>query len=274
MQYGRAVIDPKLIEEYSARCAQLIKEQIAPRPDKFFLRISNIGKPTCMLQAEQKGFNKAPNDNFFSVKMLYGGSVEALAILILKASGVNVESEQVRVKTEDGIDGTYDVIIDGKMFDIKSASAWSFEHKFKNNTIQKFFEHDDFGYTAQVFSYAKAAKVPVGGFIAVNKENGEFAVLDAEYDQSFEAKVFAKIDDTLKVIRSDSEFTRCYSDHPELFYKRPSGHRVLQAPCTFCNFKFSCWPELQIRPSLVSTAKIRPLVNYTYIEKGQEDNPE
>lgn len=270
LTFGRAEISEELIQEFAENSAKYIKNSLTKR-EGFTLRVSNLGRPLCQLLAEKQGMKKEPPDNYFSLKMLYGGCVEALVMLLLKASGCNVEAEQIAVKTADDINGTFDCIIDGKLYDVKSCSNYAFSHKFKDRTVQEVFEVDNFGYIEQIFSYARAAKVPVGGLIVVNKETAEIHVLEAEYDEAFENKVFEKIANTIESVNNNEPFTRNYSDYSELYYKRDTGNRVLKVPCTFCNFKNSCWPNLQLRPSLVSTAKNKPLTYYTHIEEAKDD---
>ena len=65
-----------------------------------------------------------------------------------------------------------DCKIDGEVIDIKSASGYAFQ-KFKNGTLA---DDDAFGYMAQLAGYEKAEGTTGGGFLAINKENGELAL--------------------------------------------------------------------------------------------------
>ena len=66
----------------------------------------------------------------------------------------------------------YDIVIDGAVDDIKSASNWSYTNKFESfDTLR---QGDAFGYVAQLAGYAKAADKRAGGWWVVNKANGEF----------------------------------------------------------------------------------------------------
>jgi len=273
INFGRAECDPKLIEEFGERSKELLSKKLnEKRKDKFTLRMSNVGRPLCQLQAEKQGMERQSPDNFFPMKMMFGDMIETLAIVIMKAAGVEIQNEQILVSNVAGIEGTFDVEIDGKIWDIKSAADWSFNHKFKNSTIQDLWNDDSFGYVGQLMSYAKSVNKPAGGWIVINKQTGEWTVLEAKYDEQFEKEVLDRVAENTRVLNSNEPFKRCYSDYPELFYKRETGNRVLGIPCTMCSFKFSCWPNLQIYPSLSSTAKNKPLVHYTVVQ--EKDNTE
>ena len=64
------------------------------------------------------------------------------------------------------------MLLDGKIDDVKSASAWSYDNKFVDfYTLEK---GDSFGYVPQLVGYAAAANKKVGGWWVVNKNNGSF----------------------------------------------------------------------------------------------------
>lgn len=271
VNFGRAKVDSKLIEEYAERAKFLLSKKLNEKPrDKFTLRMSNIGRPLCQLMLEKQGVPREAPDAFFSMKMLFGDSIELLAIVVLKSAGVNVQSEQILIESENGIEGTYDIEIDGRIYDIKSASKWAFDNKFKDGTIQRLWEDDAFGYVAQGMGYANSVNKPFGGWIVVNKETGEWTVLEAEYDEDFKNQVLAKIDHTQKVLESDASFKRCFTDIPEVYYKMPTGNRILDRTCSFCSYKFHCWPGLQLLPQIPSKAKERKLTYYTRIEPTKD----
>ena len=94
--------------------------------------MSSLGRPLCQQKMERDGVEKAIEYNAI-LRFIFGDLVEAISILILKAAGVNVEEEQKRVKLKLGkneVSGTLDIIIDDKVWDIKSASPYAFDHKF------------------------------------------------------------------------------------------------------------------------------------------------
>ena len=68
----------------------------------------------------------------YNVKMrnTFGDLIEALALFVMKSSGVEIKNEQKKVEykfNRDKIEGRQDVEINEKIWDIKSASPFSFE---------------------------------------------------------------------------------------------------------------------------------------------------
>lgn len=55
----------------------------------------------------------------------------------------------------ESINGTYDIVIDGAVDDIKSASNWSYSNKF--DSFETLAKGDGFGYIGQLAGYAKAS---------------------------------------------------------------------------------------------------------------------
>ena len=64
------------------------------------------------------------------MNMMLGDIVEAVFKGLLKEAGVQYEdSDTVTLKTNNAsINGTYDIVIDGAVDDVKSASNWSYIH--------------------------------------------------------------------------------------------------------------------------------------------------
>ena len=127
-------LDSKLVEEFGEACKNaLLKQFEEPRRDKFEPRMSNIGRPLCQLQMEAKGIKGEGQPYNVKMRNTFGDIIEAIAILIMKSAGVKIINEQKKVKYKFGsneIEGRQDVEIDGKIWDIKSASPYSFEKKF------------------------------------------------------------------------------------------------------------------------------------------------
>ena len=96
----------------------------------------------------------------YNVKMrnTFGDLIEALSIFVLKSAGVKIEDEQKNVKYKFGestIEGRFDVKIDKKVWDIKSASPYSFEKKFgAAGGFEEVVKDDAFGYVSQGYLYS------------------------------------------------------------------------------------------------------------------------
>jgi len=235
--------------------------------DEFRLRMSNIGKPTCQLWfAKNKPEKALPKPTTFVMNMLLGDIVEAAFKGIITEAGVAYEDEDNFVQrelNEDTIHGSYDLIMDGALDDVKSASDWSYRNKFESyDTLSK---GDSFGYIGQLAGYAKATGKKAGGWWVVNKANGNIKYVPADgLDLDTE---IAKIQDTVDTVNKN-EFERCFNPVPETFRGKPSGNTILNPNCKFCDFRFECFPELQELPSKVSQARVKPTVSYITVNEG------
>ena len=235
--------------------------------DEFRLRMSNIGKPTCQLWfAKNKPEKALPKPTTFVMNMLLGDIVEAAFKGIITEAGVAYEDEDNFVQlelNEDTIHGSYDLIMDGALDDVKSASDWSYRNKFESyDTLSK---GDSFGYIGQLAGYAKATGKKVGGWWVVNKANGNIKYVPAD-GLDLDAEI-AKIQDTVDTVNKN-EFKRCFNPVPETFRGKPSGNTILNPNCKFCDFRFECFPELQELPSKVSQARVKPTVSYITVNEG------
>ena len=232
---------------------------------KYSLRMSSIGRPSCQQWFEKNLPNKAlPKPTTFVMNMMLGDIVEAVFKGLLKEAGANFKnSEQVKLKLKDKtIKGTYDLILDDQVDDIKSASNWSYRYKFESFDTLK--EGDGFGYIGQLAGYAKATNTKAGGWWVVNKANGDFKYVPAtgiEVD-----KEVSKMEETIKAVES-KELVRCFEPEPEYFRSKPTGNMVLNKNCTFCDFRQECWKTLQVLPAQKSSAKEPKMVQYVSLGK-------
>ena len=229
--------------------------------DEFGLRMSNVGRPTCQLWFEKNKPEEAlPLPTTFVMNMMLGDIVEAVFKGLLKEAGVEYEDDKkVTLDLDDdtSVSGTYDIVIDGAVDDVKSASNWSYTNKFESfDTLSK---GDAFGYVSQLAGYAKASGKRAGGWWVVNKANGEFKYVPAT-GLDIEKEV-ANIKDTAETL-DKNEFKRCFEAVDETFRGKPTGNKVLSTECGFCRYRFACWPGLEERPSVVSQAKQPKTVAY------------
>lgn len=234
--------------------------------EKFRLRASNIGKAPCQLWFQKNNPEAAlPLPSHFLMRMLIGDITEAVFKGVLKEAGVVFEQpEKVEVDIAgEKIQGEYDLIIDGRVDDIKSASPWSYKNKWiDGDTVES---SDPFGYVGQLTIYAKGKGVQPGGWWVVNHSTGEFKYI--KYTSNPD-EVTKRLENTVEFLKGP--FKRCYSPVKETFYNQETGRYVLASECKFCSFKYTCWGDrLKEEPSKVSKAKIKPLVSY--VSKGNED---
>jgi len=228
--------------------------------DEFRLRMSNIGKPTCQLWFQKNMPEKAlPKPTTFVMNMLMGDIVEAAFKGILDEAGVEYEeSETVTLELSNAkINGSYDLVMNGAVDDVKSASDWSYRNKFES--FETLRSSDPFGYVGQLAGYAKASGKKAGGWWVVNKANGNIKYVAAtgiDMDEEI-----AKLEKTVDTVNAN-EFKRCFEPVPETFRGVASGNKILNSNCKFCDFRFTCYETLKELPSKVSKAKTLPTVSY------------
>ena len=266
---GEATMTEEVADQVASDVkAALDKQFNAPPRDEFKLRMSNIGRPKCQLWFEKNDpEDKIPLPPHFLMNMILGDIVEAVFKGLLRASGAEFkDNDTVTLKLPDGqeIQGEYDMEMDGKIDDVKSASPWSYANKF--DSFESLQKGDGFGYIPQLVGYSKAAGKEVGGWWVVNKGNGEFKYVSASEVDS--EQVIQDIQETVNYIEKDEQFKRCFEAVPETYRNKASGNLVLQNVCKWCSFKDKCWPNLKTLPSRVSKAKILPEVDYVHIGDG------
>lgn len=270
-------ITDEVLDEFAAACRQALKRQFTEqRKSNFTIRMSNVGRDLCQLQLEQAGTDSEVLPYNHVYKMLTGDLHEAAMIAILKSAGVGVEDTQQQVSLEVAgtkINGTYDIKIDGKIYDIKSASSWAFQNKFAEGSFDKLQKDDGFGYVAQGFGYAAAAGKPFGGWIVVDKTTGEWSVSETPSGAAYEAarkESLAKIETNVKALTQNKPFKRCHTDVEEFYYRKPTGNKMLGFACGYCAFKQTCWPEAQQLPQQSSKGQFPKMVWYTHVTDKAE----
>ena len=198
--------------------------------DKPTLRMSNVGKPNRQLWYDMKSENQAIKfAPPVQIKFLYGHILEEVVLFLARLAGHEVTDEQKEV-TVSGIKGHMDCKIDGEVVDIKTASGFAFK-KFKDGTLP---DDDPFGYMAQIAGYEEAEGTQHGGFLTLNKENGELALFRPQDLDKPNIKQRIK---TLKAeIKKDTPPDRCHNPIPD----GKAGNMKLPRPCVYCKHKFVC----------------------------------
>ena len=272
-------ISDKLVEEFGEACKESLRKQFSEeRREKFQVRMSNVGRPLCQLQMEAQ--NVKGEGQPYNVKMrnTFGDLIEALAMFVLKSSGVEIEDEQKKVKYKfngSEIEGRLDVKIDQKVWDIKSASPYSFEKKFgEAGGFEEIAKEDAFGYIPQGYLYSESEKVPFGGWIVINKSTGEWTVCETPLaDDQYKKDALELANKNTKAIKSKIPFKRCYNDIEETFRTKKTGNKVLGTVCSFCPYKLPCWgSKLQLLQQQQSQGKNPKWVWYTEVNNPRKDD--
>jgi hypothetical protein len=266
---GDSTMSDETIEQVATDVAEALKKQFGSGKSRgdFTLRMSNVGRPSCQLWYDKNKPEVAvPLPTTFIMNMMIGDIVEAVFKGILKEAGVKYEdSDSVKLELDNtSINGTYDIVIDGAVDDIKSASDWSYKYKFESFDTLK--NGDSFGYVAQLAGYAKAAGKRAGGWWVVNKATGAFKYVRAKWLNVDEE--IQKIQDKHDKLK-ENKFDRCFEPVEETFYKKKTGNKILNNGCKFCSYRFDCWPSLQEIPSVTSKAKEPAIVQYVELNNAK-----
>lgn len=209
---------------------------------EFRLRMSNIGRPIRQLHLEKLyGFGQFTSQ--LKNRMCLGDMVESYLLLLITEAGLVIDARDLEVKLDvlgDTIKGTLDVVINGKVYDIKSCSKWAYDNKF--TSVKDLLKEDGFGYGGQLFGYSAATEYGVGGWIVMCKETGRIRVLEFTEEEIAHYTSFYDNDRKEKVLhfREDKPMPPCTGALEETHYKKPTGRKYLSKQCEFCNHKYKC----------------------------------
>ena len=281
---GKGKLSPETISEFKEACGKALEKQFNEKVE-WRMRMSGLGKPLCQQQLDKKGKEKELQYNTI-IKFLMGDLLEAVAIAVMRGAGINLEKIQEPVKLKIGdteLGGTYDVKIDGKVWDIKSASPSNFMGKFGEfGSYTKIKGDDPFGYIMQGHLYGEADNVPFGGWIAVNKVTGEFAVCEAPVNQEEDRKeMLQTATENIKVLESNKKFEKLFHEIPETYVPKSgkqkgirieTGNTILESICGYCDFRKHCWPKAVLHEKVTSKAKSKPMVWYNKLKNTEVKN--
>jgi hypothetical protein len=250
-------IKEEWIQDAGEQFKDALRKQTIPRDHSFRVRMSNIGRPLCQLQMDKSEADKSRMSYNFVVRMLMGDASECIARFFLKAAGIEATSDGDKVKLDvDGqtVKGESDIDIDNEVWDVKSCSTWAYDNKWSKG-YQGLRDEDNFGYVGQLFGYADAQDKETGGWIVIDKSNGYVNVVPVTADDADAKKVREERVNTVRAIRDDAPFERCFEAETEYFRKEPTGAKKLCNACSFCDYKAACWPTLKKLTPHMSKAK-------------------
>lgn len=208
-------------------------------PSEFLLRMSNYGMKPRKLWYEANiprgsGRQRTAEDK---LNFLLGDIWEAIALFLAYKAGHKVEHRQKEVELE-GIPGHIDVVIDGVLVDVKSATNWSYTNKFESGKIYR--GDDSFGYIPQILGYKEAIGSLEAAFLVANKESGKLLLskVPSEIAKSFDPRAAAnRSKEVISLPEAPEE--KCY----EPVSDGESGNKVLDKNCSWCVYKFRCWQK-------------------------------
>jgi len=247
------------IQEFGTAMMDALRSWSTPRDrsDQHTLRMSNVGRPLRQLWYDIRSDDDVPpisSPNF--IKFFFGHMAEPFMFLLIKLAGHTIIDEQKEVKVS-GVTGHMDCKIDGEVVDIKTASSFAFR-KFKNGTLR---EDDPFGYLAQLAGYEESEGTTKGGFLVINKENGELALYCPE--ELDKPNVKKKIKTIRSFLNSGELPDQCYESVPE----GKSGNMKLHRQCVYCRHKNTCHKNVNGGEGLRVFKYANKLVYFTKVVK-------
>lgn len=236
--------DPQNVEIFGNNVARIVADKLQEPPQRGYLRPSNIGHPCerklwYTVNAPEAAEPVGAKAKF---KFLYGDLIEALVLFLAAEAGHQVEGMQDEMELH-GVKGKRDAVIDGVLTDVKSANTRSYD-KFDRHLLDQPGQ-DSFGYRNQLRFYLEASdndpkvqRKDRACFLAVDKELGDMCLDWHDKDETdWEALIASK----RAMLESSEPPDRSFEDVEE----GKSGNRRLTVPCTYCEFKKTCWPGLR-----------------------------
>lgn len=232
------VPDEDHINEVGEQFKELLRTRLRERePIDNPLRFSSLGKKDRQIWYMAQGTEPEDLTAKTYFKFLYGDVIELLVLFLIKEAGHSVERQQEEIDV-DGVKGHIDAIVDGVVVDVKSASPFGYT-KFRKNDI---VGNDPFGYVAQLAGYADVLTPgESAAWIAFDKVGGDMCVTPLSNSIIQDNKPAPRIEHLREVIAQEEPPERCYSDEED----GKSGNRKLATGCSYCAYKWECWPGLR-----------------------------
>jgi len=270
---GEVTLPPSVVEEFGKDCIEALQKQFNRDPE-WRIRMSGLGRPLCQQVHGRDGLEEEMTYNAI-LRFLIGDLVEAAVMAVLKGAGVTVTESQGKCELNLGgeqVKGTLDIIIDDpvdgeKVWDIKSASPYSYTQKFGKG-YENIKDDDPFGYIMQGHLYAESKGKDFGGWIVVDKSSGEIQFVKAPDDQVEDREHYlGEAGKVVEALMSNFQYKKppmepqdeCVTRKGQKIY---SGNKVLHKSCTFCGYRSVCWPKAILHEKVTSQAKSKPLVWY------------
>lgn len=231
-------IAPENVQKFAENLANKISERLGEKEAHRGLRLSNIGTPCDrkLWYTVNKPETAEPLRPEVKLKFLYGDIQEELLLMLAREAGHEVKGEQDRLEIQ-GVKGHRDAVIDGRLVDVKSASSRGFQ-KFKEHKVP---EDDPFGYMDQINAYHYASddvEDDLVTFFVIDKQMGHLTTDTYKTNGKDYDKFIAEKKD---IVNQPDPPPRAFNDVPE----GKSGNKKLSTECSYCPFKYECWPGLR-----------------------------
>lgn len=206
------------------------------------LRLSQMGPrcPCALWHSIHTPEMAEPLPPWAELKYSFGHILEALAVVLAKAAGHQVEGEQDALVV-DGITGHRDCVIDGCIVDVKSTSSYSFQ-KFKDGSLG---QNDTFGYLDQLDGYLVGSlddpivKVKDRAYLlAIDKQLGHMVLYEHRLRES---SIRERIKHYREIVARPTAPTCTCKSIPD----GKSGNYKLDVKASYNSFKHCCFPNLR-----------------------------
>ena len=280
---GETTVSPETLSAFQQECRESVVKQLSTKRGDYRIRMSGLGRPLCQQVLDKQGVKEEMEYNTL-FRFMFGDLTESILMAIMKEAGVEIVDYQRAVELTIGdqlVKGTLDVIIKDEMgvdkvWDVKSASDWSFNYKFTGmGGYDKLKEDDPFGYLMQGFLYAEATGMPFGGWIVVNKSNGQVAVVEVPdwcqedkegYLKDAEKRVRFLSNPDVKPFKPYKAESETYKRGGEVI---ETGNKTLPRECNLCGYRGHCWPNAILHDRVTSKAKSPPQVWYSTLKRKE-----
>ena len=221
------------------KIAKIIGDEVAEAVEQAFgepqpkngLRMSGIGKCERAQWYSVKGYEQEEIDGSVYLTFLTGHVMEALLLGIIEIAGHKVTGKQQKHEVE-GVKGSQDCYIDGELVDVKTASAWSFDNKFKEDGIKE----DSFGYIKQLSGYGKAEDRDEGYFLAFNKNKSTLKLCKQKLEKDIDKHII-QLKEKMELSTPPMRIAKATTVGKD-------GRERLNMNCAFCGHKENCFGSL------------------------------
>jgi hypothetical protein len=209
--------------------SEAVVDALTTREQKNGLRMSGIGRCERAQWYKNKGYTEEPIEGSVYLTFLQGHILEAVLLGLVELSGHKVTGKQ-GIHTVEGVNGSQDCEIDGELVDVKTASAWSYDNKFKEDGIKD----DAFGYIKQLSAYGKTKERDSAYFLAFNKNKSTLKLCKQELEKDVD-KFIVQLKDKMELDTPPMRLANATS------VSKKTGEERLCMNCAFCGFKDTCY---------------------------------
>jgi len=228
----------KIADRVGKEVSDALVESFAERQKSDGLRMSGIGRCERSQWYSVHGYKAEDIPGQVHLTFLQGHLLEAVLLGLVELSGHEVTGQQKK-HTVEGVNGSQDCYIDGELVDVKTASAWSYDNKFKDDGIKD----DAFGYIKQLSGYGKTEKRDTGYFLAFNKNKSTLKMCKQELEQDIDKHII-QLKDKMEMDTPPMRLANATT------MNKKTGEERLCMNCSFCGHKDTCFNNaLTSRPT-------------------------